>query len=306
MKIFKAFSNLVLLILIGILIYVIWLKQDELISLAYNVLRFERKVDIKESNDYKRYYNYVEYTIEEDYEPQDMDDLKNIIFNYLNNGWDEFTFYCPREYVTCLDDVKTISNDSTILSTINNYINPFNTFNNIYTKISSDGTITLTLERTYTEEMKEEVNNKIDEIIKELNLNGLSTKKQIRLIHDYLIDHIEYDKNEEIEKNSSSNAYGALINNIAICSGYADSMALFLDRLDIPNLKISSETHVWNLVFVGGKWLHLDATWDDPINAITDSNKHVYFLITNKKLKELDSETHNYIIDDYKETLIGG
>ena len=30
----------------------------------------------------------------------------------LNNGWESFTFYCPREYVTCAEDVKTaISNN---------------------------------------------------------------------------------------------------------------------------------------------------------------------------------------------------
>ena len=305
MRIVKSIFNVILIFIMVFIIYMMWSNQDEILSKVYNIFKFERKVQIKDANEYKRFYTYNEYSIEEDYEPHNKEDLKNIIYNFLNNGWDDFTFYCPEDYENCLDDMKELSNNSSLLSSINNYVNPFNSFNNIFTKISSDGSVNLSLERTYTEEMKNEINDKIDEIIKELKLNGLSKRKKIKLIHNYLIDNIEYDKDENFKENNSNNAYGALISNIALCSGYSDAMALFLDKLEIPNLKISSETHVWNLVYYNKKWLHLDVTWDDPINAITDSNRYVYFLITNDRLKKLDKDTHNYENRDYKET-IGG
>ena len=303
MKILKLFFNIIFISIMIFIIYQMWANQDEILSFAYNLFKFERKIQIQEANIYKRYYSYIKYSIEEDYEPHNKEDLKNIIYNFLNNGWNEFTFFCPEDYEKCMDDMKDISNDSVLLSSINNYVNPFNTFNNIYTKISSDGSINLSLEKTYTDQMKDEVNNKVDEIIDKLDLNGLTKKKKIKKIHDYLIDNIEYDKEENYKDNNSNNAYGALINNIALCSGYSDAMAIFLDRLEIPNLKISSETHVWNLVYYNGKWLHLDVTWDDPINMIADSNRYVYFLINNDMLKKLDKETHNYEKNDYKETI---
>jgi hypothetical protein len=72
-------------------------------------------------------------------------------------------------------------------------------------------------------------------------------------------------------------------------------MALFLNYFGIPNFKVTSENHVWNAVYVDGKWYHLDLTWDDPIlsngkNIIDDS----YFLITTKQLKKLNDSQHNF------------
>ncbi|UKI58189.1 MAG: hypothetical protein L6V81_01725 [Clostridium sp.] len=36
-----------------------------------------------------------------------------------------------------------------------------------------------------------------------------------------------------------------------------------LDKLHIPNFKVTSSEHVWNVVYYNGKWTHIDATWDD-------------------------------------------
>ena len=41
-----------------------------------------------------------------------------LFFNVLNNGWDNFTFYCPKEYTTCSDDVERIANNRELLSAI--------------------------------------------------------------------------------------------------------------------------------------------------------------------------------------------
>ena len=82
----------------------------------------------------------------------------------------------------------------------------------------------------------------------------------------------------------------------------ADSMKLFLDRLNIPNYKISSENHIWNLVNVDNNWYHLDLTWDDPVTSNgTDVLEYDYFLITTTELEELESDQHNFDIKIYKE-----
>ena len=86
----------------------------------------------------------------------------------------------------------------------------------------------------------------------------------------------------------------------AICSGYADAMAIFLDKLNIPNIKVSSGNHVWNLVFIDNKWLHIDLTWDD---VEIDRYKNNYFLITTEKLMQQDTAEHNFDKTFFKEAV---
>ena len=70
-------------------------------------------------------------------------------------------------------------------------------------------------------------------------------------------------------------------------------MALFLDKMGIKNYKISSSSHIWNLVYIDGDWKHLDLTWDDPVlvngeNAITD----IFFLISTDELYSKNTSQH--------------
>ena len=69
---------------------------------------------------------------------------------------------------------------------------------------------------------------------------------------------------------------------------------------NIINYKISNDSHIWNLVYVNGKWLHIDVTWDDPISD-TNQNRDTYFLIDTKTLGNLDDKTHNFDKSIYKE-----
>lgn len=295
MKMLSGVLKFVLTLILLYGIYFIFKNQEEIITLYYNTFKSEQSIDIKEANEYKRYYNFLKYSVEEDYVPTNKEDLKNILFNILNNGWDEFTFYCPLDYKNCIEDVKEISNDRTLLSSINNYVSPFNSFSDIYIKIRSDNSITISLVKNYSIDMINEVNNEIDVLMTSLNLDNYKTNSsKIKKIHNYIISFVDYDKNSNYQENGSTNAYGLFKNKKAVCSGYADVMALFLDRLGIPNFKVASQDHVWNLVYIDDKWLHLDVTWDDPINSVTNDNKYDYFLISTEELFKLDTTEHSF------------
>ena len=116
----------------------------------------------------------------------------------------------------------------------------------------------------------------------------------------------KYDKDNKSGKStlSSSGAYGVLFDGVGICSGYADAMSLFLDKLHVKNYRISSDTHVWNLVYVEGSWKHLDLTWDDPITD-DGSNilEHEYLLISYDELKKKEDDEHDFDETIYKEAL---
>ena len=84
--------------------------------------------------------------------------------------------------------------------------------------------------------------------------------------------------------------------------GYSDAMKIYLDKLGVPNYKISNSNHIWNLVNLDGQWLHLDLTWDDPVT--TDGSNillHKFFLISTNELHKLDATGHNFNTEYYPE-----
>ena len=135
----------------------------------------------------------------------------------------------------------------------------------------------------------------------------MNDNEKIKSIHDYIINTTKYDtdrSDNKITKYHSDIAYGALIEHYAICGGYADSMKLFLDKLNIPNYKISSENHIWNLVKLDNKWYHLDLTWDDPVTSTgEDVLEYDYFLITTEQLKKLETDQHIFDENVYQEAI---
>ena len=79
-------------------------------------------------------------------------------------------------------------------------------------------------------------------------------------------------------------------------------MAIYLDKLNIPNIRISTTEHVWNLVNIDESWLNLDVTWDDPVTSNgTDMLMYDYYLIDTNTLLSKDTTQHNFNKDIYLE-----
>ncbi len=289
----KRLSNILFTILMMGIVLIVYLHIEEIGLALKNVLVKKNEIEIKETNAYTRDYKFKMFTKEEDFIPYSKDDIINIYYNILNNGWDTFTFYCPEEYTNCQSELETIAFDDELLSKINNYVHPFNSFEHINTKIVSNGEIVVDVTHKYNEDKINIINNKIDEIIKDLSLENKTDEEKITLVHDYIIKNTTYDTANTLGESThdSTSAYGSLIEGYSVCSGYSDAMGLFLDRFNIPNFKVSSENHVWNVVYIYNKWLHLDLTWDDTENPLYSNN---YFLITKEKLFSLDDKEHNF------------
>ena len=125
----------------------------------------------------------------------------------------------------------------------------------------------------------------------------MTTTDKIKKIHDFIIDSTQYDKlkQDNINDNTykSNTAYGVLVEHYGICSGYSDTISIFLNKLGIENYKISNDSHIWNLVYINGVWRHLDSTWDDPISD-NNINRDTYFLITYDELNKKNDENHEF------------
>lgn len=49
-----------------------------------------------------------------------------------------------------------------------------------------------------------------------------------------------------------------------VCSGYAGAMKTLCDRVGIPCVIVTSESHAWNNIEIEGKWYAVDVTYNDP------------------------------------------
>ena len=269
-------------------------NKIEYVYLKY--LQPELKQNLVDSK-YKKAKNYEYVKINTDTTLKNKDDIKNAVYTFLDSGWDEYKLRCDVDYLNCINDAKDIVLNKTNISSISYFIHPYNTFTKINMGFSPTGKIVLKRTKKYSDEEIKIIDEKINEIYKENYNPKKTTKENIKIFHDYIINHTTYDvKNNSIDSNyPSGTAYGVLTEGVGICSGYTDTMALFLEKMNVKNYRIASSTHIWNLVYIEGKWLHLDLTWDDPLTDDgSEKLTNDYFLISTEELKNKNDDQHDF------------
>ncbi|MBQ8131940.1 MAG: hypothetical protein IJ193_05560 [Bacilli bacterium] len=296
-------------IVTGILVILIGLGfnfKEEIVTF-YNekgTKKFTKEVEITPQNDYYRDYDFEFVQNTTNSTPNSYQELLNLIYSIINNGYTSFSFYCGDEYAYCIDDVKSIAKSNDILSTINNYVHPYNSFDLIETGCKGDR-IYFQIRHKYSDAQIEEINKKVDEIMDStVNMNEIQMDS-IRKIHNYIINNTKYDSaraDSNIIDYDSDIAYGPLLEGYALCGGYTEAMELFLEKLHIKSFRVASEEHIWNAVELNNIWYNLDLTWDDPvvdtgINLLDDT----YFMVDTKTMQENDMTEHDFYKEYYKE-----
>jgi len=130
------------------------------------------------------------------------------------------------------------------------------------------------------------VYNQLMDAVNSFKPAGATRYEKVRSIHDYLICKATYDPNYD---NSNAAPYGhqptgcLLAPYLCVCEGYAEAFKLFADREGIPNMLVSSEGHIWNVVLMeDSKWYAVDCTWDDPTISNSTTTHYLgydYFLV---------------------------
>jgi len=127
-------------------------------------------------------------------------------------------------------------------------------------------------------DMKRQTEHKAKEIVRDLQLPNLTVIERIERVNAYLIDNCVYPDKEPYSCESHS-PYGALIEQSAVCEGYARAAQLIFELCDVPSYYVVGDTpgggHAWNLVQVDNQWYQLDITWND-----TDASPNMYYLVT--------------------------
>ncbi len=296
--------NLLKLFPLLVVLLLVLLFHDSITNYIIEKIIFSKEIYIETPNQYTLNYSFKYVQTTDDFIADNKQELLNILYTSLNNGTTNFYFYC--HYDACQNDLTTITDPQNLVN-INNYVHPYNSYRRVSISINSFDKVTINVEKSYTNDNINSVNQKIEEISSEIIRDDMSNKEKIIAFHDYIIDHTVYDSayvttNLNDIDNPSHKAIGPLFFGTSLCGGYADVMAIFLNKLNIPNYRISSAEHIWNFVYLDNNWYHLDLTWDDPV---TDDGSNIrlntFLLITTDQLEDLNTNYHIYDKNIYPE-----
>ena len=137
------------------------------------------------------------------------------------------------------------------------------------------------------DQAKAEFNAAADQILSGIKGSMTDYEKELYL-HDALVAQVDYI----MSASNAHNAYGALVDGQAVCEGYAEAYQYLLHRAGIQSFIIEGASnppgggaqipHAWNAVKIGGKFYHVDATWDDQ----GDVTYHSYFNLSQSMILE--------------------
>ena len=122
-----------------------------------------------------------------------------------------------------------------------------------------------------------EINKKLDEVVRTLDLNETSTdQEKLDAILIHVLDNLTYDENianaiyTETEHKELSisfyqdgTLYGALEKTSSICGNYAAYFQALAKRVHLKSYYLTSVNHAWNLVEIDGEQYYVDPTWLD-------------------------------------------
>ena len=144
-------KRLIPYLLILILLAVIILNKDAIYEKYTDyIIEIESKqIKIPKNNEYSRNYSFSYVQLTDDFIPENKQDLLNILFTGLNSGKDSFDFYCSKDYETCIEDVEAIAKDQVVISDINNFVHPYNSFTKVSTTYDNYGEVTIIVNKIY-------------------------------------------------------------------------------------------------------------------------------------------------------------
>lgn len=157
---------------------------------------------------------------------------------------------------------------------------------------------------------KEKFNKTVDKIIDGAPKNATDYELEL-YVNDYLVENCVYDKEaaetEDIAGHEND-AYGALVENKAVCEGYSRAFQLLCNRLGIDCISVSGtadgEPHGWNNIKLDGEWYEVDVTWNDT-DGDTEFPIYDYFNLPSDKFSESHSTSPLYseiTLSEYENT----
>ena len=117
----------------------------------------------------------------------------------------------------------------------------------------------------------------------------MNEREKELFIHDFICQNVHYDK---LKKPYSHEIIGPLGQGVGVCEGIAKAVKILCDALGIwctiavsdanPEKNIKYR-HAWNVIRIGGKYYHLDATFDNTLGR-GEHMRYDYFNLSDKQI----------------------
>ena len=121
-------------------------------------------------------------------------------------------------------------------------------------------------------------------------------------LHNILLKTVSYDYEAAAVQNSANafaqhsdsfNAFGAIVRRKAVCEGFSCAFKMLCDECGIDCFIVKGEhinndgsvgeRHSWNMLRIGGKFTHVDTTWNAILSQKSDAYRFDYFGMTDKE-----------------------
>lgn len=143
--------------------------------------------------------------------------------------------------------------------------------------------VTLYMSYYTTAEQEAMVDELVDLVLEEFAFTKADTDyRKLMMIYAFICAYVDYDYTHvnDADYLPQYTAYGALVNQQAVCQGYAVLLYRLALEAGIDVRVIAGDCgggHAWNIVRLGDYYYNLDATWDDEI--LTAYGDTRYFLV---------------------------
>jgi len=218
-----------------------------------------------------------------------VSDIQQLLLSAMNNTQVNVTFVYKGKTKALKSQLKqaldqAMESDPYINYTIASYG---------YSYRGSPSAADVTVKLSYRETAQETayVGNRVKSVLKEIIVPGMNDHEKVKVIHDWIVTHLQYDKT--LQKYT---AYEGLSTGSAVCQGYSLLTYKMLKESGIQNKIVegaatpegsrTSQLHAWNLVLISGSWYHLDTTWDDPVPDQKNVVGIEYYLRNDKQMRK--------------------
>lgn len=130
-------------------------------------------------------------------------------------------------------------------------------------------------------------------------------------IYNYLSGNVQYSNdllnalNTSFKFDRGITAYGAMIDKLTICQGYADAFDMLTSMLGMNCTQIygkgGGQPHNWNMIELEGSWYHVDCTWGAAYGGADNTCSKAYLFSSDGQMGKdhtWDREAYPNAADD--------
>ena len=164
-------------------------------------------------------------------------------------------------------------------------------------RVSFTGIVAPRIEKEREKLLEEKLNDAVFEIDKQARTD----REIIQGISEFLQRTVTYDIKELSSMSSwrgskspdSHNAYGALVNRLAVCDGFSSAFSLIADAFGFRSMLVEGKSnynntknidHAWNIIEFEDGFYHMDVTWDQSEMQTLNEYPYFYFGLTDDEI----------------------